>query len=122
MPTTEETPYERSPAWLACYELAGAIYRVTASWPRAELYGLASQARRAAFSAPANIAEGMARRGAKELRRFLDIALGSLAELDVALRLARDSGILAHTAWADLEERRRMAGRLTGGFARSVRR
>ncbi len=121
MTTTEAAPYERSPAWQACYELARACYRVTASWPRAELFGLVAQVRRAAYSAPANIAEGMARRGPRELRRFLDIALGSLAELDVGLRLARDTGMLDHAAWADLEVLRRTAGRLAGGLARSVR-
>lgn len=121
MTTTATAPYDRSPAWIACYELAREVYRVTSSWPRAELFGLVSQARRSAFSAPANLAEGMARRGPKELRRFLDIALGSLAELDVALRLARDAGILEDEAWSDLEERRRIAGRLAGGLARSLR-
>jgi four helix bundle protein len=65
-------PYERFHAWKACDELAVAVYRTTATFPRHELYGLTSQARRAAFSAAANIAEGSAKRGAREFRRDLD--------------------------------------------------
>ena len=122
MLTPQDTPYSRSPAWRACYELAIALYVATRAWPRSELYGLTSQVRRAAYSAPANIAEGMARRGAGELRRFVDYTLGSLAELDVALRMALDTNLLDQAAWARLEALRQSAGRLTGGLARSLRR
>ena len=64
------------------------IYRLTSTFPREELFGLTSQMRRAAISAPSNIAEGSARRGTKELLYFLGIATGSLAELDTQLDLA----------------------------------
>src|SRR6266704_2236432 len=74
-------PYERFHAWRACDELVLAVYRITCACPRAELYGLTSQARRAAFSAAANIAEGSAKRGRAEFCRYLDIAIGSLSEL-----------------------------------------
>ena len=63
-------------------------YRATRSFPREELYGLTSQMRRAAFSAAANIVEGSAKHGAREYRRFLDITIGSLAELGDAFRVA----------------------------------
>jgi len=82
-------PYERFHAWQACHELAVAVYRTTATFPRHELYGLTSQARRAAFSAAANIAEGSAKRGAREFRRYLDISIGSLSELAYALQARR---------------------------------
>jgi len=81
-------PYERFHAWQACHELAVAVYRTT-TFPRHELYGLTSQARRAAFSAAANIAEGSAKRGAREFRRYLDISIGSLSELAYALQARR---------------------------------
>ena len=64
------------------------IYRLTSTFPREELFGLTSQMRRAAISAPSDIAEGSARRGTKELLYFLGIATGSLAELDTQLDLA----------------------------------
>lgn len=70
------------------------MYAGTADWPKSELYGLVSQIRRAAVSAEANIAEGAAKRGRRELRRFLDISLGSLAEVACLLRIAVDLGYL----------------------------
>jgi four helix bundle protein len=101
-------PYERLDAWQACHEVVLAVYRHTKAFPKDEQYGLTSQLRRAAISITANIAEGSAKRGKKEFRRFLDIALGSLAELRCLLRSARDLGYLSETGWAEvvpLEER-----------------
>ena len=69
-------PYERFQAWKLSYQLTLDVYRLTASFPKHELYGLTSQSRRAAFSVVANIAEGSAKRGPREFRRYLDIALG----------------------------------------------
>ncbi|HEX9705316.1 MAG TPA: four helix bundle protein [Gemmatimonadales bacterium] len=71
-------PYERFDAWRTCHELVLATYRLSATFPKHELYGVVSQMRRAAFSAAAHIAEGAAKRGRAEFRRYLDITLGSL--------------------------------------------
>ncbi|PYO84941.1 MAG: four helix bundle protein [Gemmatimonadetes bacterium] len=85
----------------------------TDAFPKHELYGLTSQARRAAFSVTLNIAEGSAKRGDGEFRRYLDIAIGSITELQVALRLARDRGYLSNHDWDVLERLRNHAGALT---------
>src|SRR5207247_4194408 len=61
--------FEELEAWKRSHELALAVYQATKTFPKAELYGLTSQTRRAAFSVPANLVEGLARRGIKELRR-----------------------------------------------------
>lgn len=106
-------PYEKFKAWQLCHELTLKTYRVTQAFPKHELYGLTSQARRAAFSAAANIAEGSAKRGLKEFRRYLDISLGSLAELSYTLLLARDLGLLTLPAWTELNALRDHAGRVT---------
>ena len=102
--------YERLKAWQLTYQLALSIYEVTDGFPRDERFGLTSQLRRAAFSVPANIAEGAAKRGRKEFRRFLDIALGSITEIEVALRLARDRRYLTSEQWAEVERLRNHAG------------
>jgi four helix bundle protein len=112
--------HERLKSWLACHNLALAIYTLTRGWPNSELYGLTLQARRAAYSAAANIAEGSAKRGSAEFRRFLDISLGSLSELSYILRLARDLEYLKPEQWGELEALRDHAGRLTWGLYRAI--
>jgi four helix bundle protein len=106
-------PYERFRAWRACDELTVAVYRATATFPRHELYGLTSQARRAAFSAAANIAEGSAKRGPREFRRYLDIAIGSLSELAYTLRLSSRLEYLTGAQSRELDALREGASRLT---------
>jgi four helix bundle protein len=96
------------------------VYRITSDWPPKEQYGLTSQARRAAYSAAANIAEGSAKRGKREFRRFLDIALGSISELTYIFLLAKDLGYLKPEVWGEIEAIRDHAGRLTWGLYRSL--
>jgi four helix bundle protein len=106
-------PYEKFDAWKVSHELALEVYRITAKWPKSERYELTSQTRRAALSAPTNIAEGAAKRGTREFRRYLDIALGSLSELSYLVRFGRDIGFLDEQAYQDLEKLRGRAGTLT---------
>jgi four helix bundle protein len=105
--------YERIKAWERCHELCVAVYNATKSWPTDERFGLSSQARRAAHSAAANIAEGCAKKGSAEFRRYLNITLGSLSELSYTLLLARDLQILPEEEWGKLEELHRKAGGMT---------
>ncbi|HEY3221426.1 MAG TPA: four helix bundle protein [Gemmatimonadales bacterium] len=112
--------HERLEAWKLCHELVLAVYDATSSFPKHELYGLTSQARRAAFSAAANIAEGSAKRGATEFRRFIDISIGSLAELAYTLRLTRDLKILSESDWKRLEGLRGRAGFMTWRLYRAI--
>ena len=96
-------PYERFTAFELCHELAIDVYRSTEGFPKREWYGgIASQLRRAAFSAANNIVEGSSRRGAGEFRHFLDIAWGSVSEVGYGLRFARDAGFLTDEAYARL--------------------
>ena len=80
--------------WQKAHHLTLLIYRVTATFPREEAYGLTSQIRRACASIPANIAEGCGRSGDAELARFLQIAMGSACELEYHLLLAHDLGFI----------------------------
>ena len=61
--------------WQAAHQITLALYKITAQFPREELYGLTSQIRRCSASIAANIAEGCGRRGEGEFHRFLQIAL-----------------------------------------------
>ena len=81
-------------AWQQAIDLVEHVYAETAKFPRDELFALTSQMRRAAVSVPANIAEGAARSGTKELVRFLSIASASLSELDTHVEIARRLGYL----------------------------
>src|SRR6266550_4369499 len=104
--------YERLEAWQAAHQLVLLTYRVTKSFPREELYGLTSQARRAAFSVAANIAEGSAKKGPREFRRYLDIAVGSLSELSYIFQLVKDLDLIEPTKWSELDQARERAGRM----------
>jgi four helix bundle protein len=78
--------------WQKAHQLALAVYRLTASFPKQETYGLTCQIQRASVSVAANIAEGFMRRGAAGKARLLNIAQGSLEECCYYLILAEDLG------------------------------
>jgi four helix bundle protein len=115
-------PFEKLSAWQCCHELFLVTYSVTSRFPKSELYGLTSQMRRAAFSAAANIAEGSAKRGPREFRRYLDITLGSLAEMAYAIRAVSDLGLLSVEESGRLSALRTRAGQVTWGLYRRVKR
>ena len=103
--------FEKLEAWTAAHALHLAVHRSTSAWPKREWYGLASQGRRAAFSVAANIAEGHSRRGTKEYRHFLNIALGSMGETQYVIRCARDLGYVTADTGAELDRLSDEAGR-----------
>ena len=82
-------------AWKVSRQLVTAIYRLTQRFPKEELFGLTAQLRRSAVSIPSNIAEGAARTGSREFAQFLNIARGSLSELETQLFIAVDLGYAA---------------------------
>jgi four helix bundle protein len=81
-------------AWKLAHELTLEVYELTRIFPKAEMFGLTSQIRRASASIGTNIAEGCGRYGDPELLRFLQIAMGSASELEYHLLLARDLKML----------------------------
>ena len=115
-------PYERFEAWKLCHQMAIDTYRVTEGFPKRETYGLAAQARRAAFSAAANIAEGSSKRGPREFRRYLDISLGSLTELSYIFRLTGDLGFTTPEVTASLLHVRERAAIMTWKLYDAMRR
>ncbi len=76
--------------WHKSHALALEIYKWTATFPQAEMYGLSSQMRRAAVSIPSNIAEGCGRGSVKELKQFLRISMGSASEVEYQILLSSE--------------------------------
>ena len=85
-------------AWKTAMRLVGAVYRLTSTFPASEQFGLTAQMRRAAISAPSNLAEGAARAGNVEMARYCTVARASLMELDTQLWLCQDLGLCQDTA------------------------
>jgi four helix bundle protein len=83
--------------WQKAHQLALSVHKATRPFPKEEVYGLTGQMRRACASIPANIAEGSGRGTDPEMVRFLRIAMGSAAELEYFVLLARDLGYLNET-------------------------
>ncbi len=80
--------YQNLDAWKISMQLVKEIYLVVKKYPKEELYGLASQTKRASVSVPCNIAEGMGRQYKKDTIQFLQISRGSLYELETLLNIA----------------------------------
>ncbi|MDP2632981.1 MAG: four helix bundle protein [Candidatus Curtissbacteria bacterium] len=78
----ENKGYRNLIAWQSAHKLAHLIYDITEKFPKAELFGLTSQIRRAGISVGANIAEGYMRSSGKEKVRFFNISLSSLTEVE----------------------------------------
>jgi four helix bundle protein len=81
--------------WKMAMSLALEVYRATQSFPKSEVYGLASQLQRAAISIPSNIAEGKGRSTDKDFSLFLHHARGSLFEVETQVMIARELGYVA---------------------------
>ncbi len=81
--------------WQDAMDLVEAVYALTATFPQAERYGLASQMQRAAVSVPSNIAEGAARGSKPDFLRFLYIARGSLSELETQCQISLRLGYVS---------------------------
>ena len=87
--------FEDLVVWQKAHQFVLAVYRLSRTFPRSEIYGLSSQFRRAAVSIAANIAEGFRKRGKADKLRFFNMAQGSLEECRYYLILTRDLSALA---------------------------
>jgi len=114
--------YRELVVWQKAMDLTEAIYRMTADYPREERYGLTSQIRRAAVSVPSNVAEGQGRKSSdEEFVRFLQIALGSLCELETQLEVSSRLKLLTADQAKSLRAATDEVGRLLNGLIRSKR-
>ena len=110
---------------LRAFELADEvtilIYRLTAEFPREEMYGLVSQMRRAAVSVPSNIVEGCARDSQADYLRFLHMAFGSLKELHYQMSLSNRLGFLHNQDSSQIESKIVEAEKVLNGLIRALR-
>ncbi len=97
------------------------IYRVTAGFPKHELYGLVSQMRRAAVSIPSNIAEGKGHQTNREFNHFLYHARGSLLELQTQVLIAKELEYLSEERAEQLNGRADGVGRALNGLIKAFR-
>jgi four helix bundle protein len=96
--------FRKQKVWERSHRLTVKLYEITATFPKEELYGFISQIRRSCSAVPANIAEGCGKDGDAEFGRYLQIARGSVSELEYHLLLAHDLGFLTDKDYEDLHD------------------
>ncbi|OGD97070.1 hypothetical protein A3A49_00875 [Candidatus Curtissbacteria bacterium RIFCSPLOWO2_01_FULL_38_11b] len=116
-----EAGYNKLIVFQKSKELALLIYNLTKEFPKEEIYGIVSQMRRAATSIVANIVEGYVKGSTKEYIRFLDIAIGSTAELDAFGQIAKELDYLNERNYKRFEDLRVEVAKLLFAYRKSLR-
>jgi len=117
----ESRAHKNLDVWKRSIELSKLIYQVTSYFPSTEQFGLVSQMRRAVVSIPSNLAEGAARSGRKEFLQFINIAQGSLSELDAQVELSKELGFLDQKNYNDILAELKMISRQLFGLAKAIK-
>ena len=112
--------YQDLEVWQKAMDMVVMCYQATKSFPRNELYGLASQLQRAAVSIPANIAEGRERKYKKEFVQHLSIAYSSLAEVETHIQIAQRLNYISSDITGNLLEKTAEIGRMINGLRKSI--
>lgn len=112
--------YKKLLVWQKADDLACQVYLTTKRFPSDELFGVTSQLRRSALSVPTNIVEGSGRQNKGELRQFLNIALGSLSEVEYLLEFSLKLKYLQNEDYARLELMRSDVGGLLWNFYKAL--
>ncbi|HKM93474.1 MAG TPA: four helix bundle protein [Prolixibacteraceae bacterium] len=112
--------YKEIKIWQRSRKLVKEIYLLIKKYPKEEIYGLTSQIRRAAISIPANIAEGAGRGTDKDFSRFLDIARGSLFELETLIILSNDLTFITESCSIEILEKTSEILRMLNSFQNNL--
>jgi four helix bundle protein len=102
-------------------ELVMSVYSATRTFPKDEMFGLTSQLRRAAVSIASNIVEGCARNSEADFLRFLDMAFGSIREVEYQLTIARRLEYTTGESAEQLASEADETARVLAGLIRSLR-
>jgi four helix bundle protein len=113
--------YKDLRVWDEAHGLTLSVYKASQVFPKEERFGLTSQLRRASASIPANLAEGCGRRSDREMARFVQIAMGSGAQLSYHLLLARDLGFIKSEEHAELNANLERVMRMLSALSGKVR-
>ena len=113
--------WKKLKVWQETHKLVLEIYKLTASFPKSEIYGLVNQIKRAASSVPANIVEGQSRNTTKDYLHFLYNSRGSLEEVRYFLLLARDLAFLSADSYEVIEKGYESASKMLNGLIKSLR-
>ncbi len=106
--------------WQKSMDLVTIIYNATDNFPASEKFGLLSQIRRASVSVPANIAEGLGKRSNGDFKRFLNISMGSLFELQTEIEISKNLGFLSESKFEELYNYTREVERMMSSFIRTL--
>lgn len=112
--------YKDLVAWQKSLILIKAVYKALRDFPKEEVWGLTAQIKRSAVSVASNIAEGSSKRSTREFIRFLNIAYGSLTELEAQLIIAFELEFLDKAKYESLIEQCNEVGKILNGLMRSL--
>ncbi|MDP2336285.1 MAG: four helix bundle protein [Bacteroidota bacterium] len=107
--------------WQKAMDFVTKMYRSTKKFPQDELFGLTSQMRRCAVSIPSNIAEGFGRRSSNDFKRFLQISMGSLFELETQLEIAKNLEYMDESQFNNLYNDLREIEIMLSSFINSIK-
>jgi four helix bundle protein len=107
--------------WQKAMNFVTKLYKNTRSFPQEELFGLTSQMRRCAVSMPSNIVEGFGRKSTNEFKRFLQISMGSLFELQTQLEISKNLDFLDETTFKELLQDSREIEVMLSSFINSIK-
>jgi four helix bundle protein len=116
-----QKPHKKLQLWSKTIDLVVYLYGITKQFPREEEFGLKSQLRRAAVSIPSNISEGLTRRTRKDKIHFLNMAQGSLSEIDAQIEISYRLDIINEETNIIANERLSEVERILSGLIKSIR-
>ena len=117
----EDERWAKLEVWKLADELAFDVYKATKNFPKEEIYGITSQLRRAALSIPTNIVEGYSRKGNKELAHFINISLGSLAEVKYLIYFSNRLSYFQENSYNELKNGYDILGKMVWRFYEKIR-
>ena len=113
---TESKGYQKLIVWQRAKELVVLVYKLTSKFPKSEMFGLRSQMTIAAVSVVSNIAEGYSRKSTKDKKRFLEMAIGSLFELESDIVISRELEFITLDDYEILDKKKGEVGYLLNKY------